>query len=71
MTSRPGKPVAGKVTPDSRMPIPIPAISSSPNPIPTTVAAMRCPRKVSRSDSAESTPTSISTNRNSIITAPV
>ena len=38
---------------------------------PAAMAATRCPRMVSTSESAESTPISISTNRNSIITAPV
>jgi hypothetical protein len=42
-----------------------------PKPTPATTAATRCPRSVSTSDSAESTPISISTNKNSIITAPV
>ena len=41
------------------------------NPAPSSAAAKRCPRIVSTSESEESTPTSISTNRNSIITAPV
>ncbi|CFS02754.1 Uncharacterised protein [Mycobacterium tuberculosis] len=46
-------------------------IRRTPNPTPVSTAATRCPRSVSFSDSAESTPISISTNRNSIITAPV
>src|SRR3954452_7879284 len=50
---------------------PIPAMSRTPKPTPVTIAAMRCPRMVSTSDSDRSTPISITTNRNSIITAPV
>ncbi|BBY54664.1 hypothetical protein MKOR_19150 [Mycolicibacillus koreensis] len=50
---------------------PIAPISSTPNPSPAASPAIRCPRRVSTSDSRESTPISIITNRNSIITAPV
>ena len=41
------------------------------NPMPSTIAAVRCPRSVSISASDESRPTSISTNRNSMMIAPV
>ena len=51
--------------------LPMAAISRMPKPIPVITAATRWPRSVSFSDSAESTPISISTNKNSIITAPV
>ncbi len=50
---------------------PRPPIRSSPNPTPITIALTRCPRSVSTKESEESTPTSIRTNRNNIITAPV
>src|SRR5882757_473851 len=51
--------------------LPNPASSRMPKPSPASMAAMRCPRMVSISESAESTPTTMSTNRNSIMTAPV
>src|SRR5829696_113500 len=50
---------------------PIPAMSRTPKPTPVRIAETRCPRRVSASDSDRSTPISITTNRNSIITAPV
>jgi hypothetical protein len=49
----------------------MPSASSAANPRPATTAQNRCPRIVSTSESDESTPTSMSTNRNSIMTAPV
>ena len=49
----------------------IAAISRPAKPSPTTKAATRWPRSVSMSESLESTPTSISTNRNSMRIAPV
>ncbi len=42
-----------------------------PKPSPATTAATRCPRIRSTRDSEDSTPMSITTKRNSIITAPV
>src|SRR3954470_17568406 len=45
--------------------------SSAAKPSPTAIAATRCPRSVSTSESVVSTPMSISTNRNNISTAPV
>ncbi len=45
--------------------------STNPKPRPATVAASRWPRIVSVSDSRDSTPTSMSTKRNSIMIAPV
>ena len=53
------------------MALPMPTISSPAKPSPSTTAAIRCPRSVSTSESDASTPTSMSTNRNSIMTAPV
>ena len=45
--------------------------SRQPNPSPASAASVRCPLIVSTKESAMSTPTSISTNRNSIKIAPV
>jgi len=45
--------------------------SSTSRPIPATPAASRCPGMVSRMESLADTPTIMSTNRNSISTAPV
>jgi len=50
---------------------PSPPMSSNPKPTPITIALTRCPRSVSTKESEESTPTSIRTNKNNIITAPV
>lgn len=50
---------------------PIPAISRMPSPSAQQAASQRCPFSVSLRESAVLTPTSISTNRNSIMTAPV
>ncbi len=48
-----------------------PVASSPASPIPSTVATSRCPRRTSTTESELSRPTSISTNRNSIMIAPV
>ena len=56
---------AAKVT------LPTPRASRTAKPRPATAAQKRCPLIVSTRESAESTPTSISTNRKSIMTAPV
>ena len=48
-----------------------PITSTSPSTSPPTAASSRWPRMVSTSESEASTPTSISTNRNSIRIAPV
>ena len=45
--------------------------SSTASPTPNSSAAARWPRSTSTTESELSRPTSISTNRNSIITAPV
>ena len=45
--------------------------SSTANPMPKTSAATRWPRSTSTTESELSRPTSMSTNRKSIITAPV
>ena len=50
---------------------PTPRTMITPNSRPTTVAISRWPRIVSTTESDASTPTSISTNRNSIKIAPV
>jgi len=47
------------------------AVAIGKKPSAATTAAIRWPRRVSTRESAESTPTSIRTKRNSIITAPV
>src|SRR4051812_14683589 len=57
--------------PPSPTPLAIAVMSSPAKPRPRTNAASRWPRSVSTSESLESTPTSIRTNRNSIRTAPV
>ena len=49
----------------------IAATSSPASPIPSSAPTNRCPRSSSTTASELSRPTSISTNRNSIITAPV
>ena len=52
--------------------MPVTAVTSRKAiPAPATRPIQRWPRIVSASESAESTPTSMSTKRNSIITAPV
>lgn len=51
--------------------LPMPAISSTPKPRPHSRASHRCPLMVSFSESAAVTPTSITTNRKSIMIAPV
>lgn len=48
-----------------------PAAISAASPMPSSVAAIRCPRSTSTTESELSRPTSISTNRNSIMIAPV
>ena len=50
---------------------PTAATSSAPRPSASSRDAHCCPLIVSTSESEESTPTSMRTNRNSIITAPV
>src|SRR5664280_113587 len=54
-----------------RVALPIAPMSSTTKPRASAAAATRCPRSVSTSESLESTPTSISTNRNRIMMAPV
>lgn len=49
----------------------MPAMRSTPKPIPQTAAQMRWPLMVSFSESAAVTPTSITTKRKSIMIAPV
>ena len=49
----------------------MPAISRMPKPRPQTAASQRWPLSVSLSESAAVTPTSMTTNRNSIMIAPV
>ncbi|CAM5476813.1 hypothetical protein STENM327S_08319 [Streptomyces tendae] len=51
--------------------LPMPATSRMPKPSPDSRASQRCPLMVSFSESAAVTPTSITTNRNSIMMAPV
>ena len=63
----PSRPVTGR----SRVARAIPAPTRPAKPTPSTVAAMRCPRSVSTTESEESRPTSMSTNRNRIMIAPV
>ncbi len=53
------------------MALPIAKTSSEPKPSPASTASGRWPLIVSTIESAESTPTSISTNKNSIKMAPV
>ena len=60
-------PAAG--TPSSARYRPLPTRPAKPSP--RTTAATRWPRSVSMSESEASRPTSISTNRNSIMIAPV
>src|SRR3954451_11775048 len=57
--------------PPSPTPLAMAVMSRPANPSPSTNAARRWPLSVSTSESLESTPTSMSTNRNSISTAPV
>src|SRR4051794_6693084 len=49
----------------------MPAPTRPANPMPRTIAATRCPRSVSTTESEESRPTSMSTNRKRIMMAPV
>lgn len=49
----------------------MPAISSTPKPSPHPAASQRWPLRVSFSESAAVTPTSMTTKRNSIMIAPV
>ena len=49
----------------------MPAPTSAAKPMPNTVAATRCPRSVSTTESEVSRPTIISTNRKRIMIAPV
>ena len=53
------------------MALPMAKTRSEPKPRPARMASVRCPLIVSTRDSAMSTPTSISTNKNSIKIAPV
>lgn len=56
---------------DWRDACPIPAISRMPKPSPQAAASQRWPLRVSFSESAAVTPTSMTTKRNSIMIAPV
>src|SRR6476661_2858265 len=63
----PSSPVAGRSCVARAMPAP----TRPAKPIPRMIAATRCPRRVSTTESDESRPTSISTNKNKIMIAPV